>query len=781
MGNGSHRAYCPLTIPPVFSRLPFPVYSLALTLLKDISAIPFSISFYHHVFLPCGGTTGRSQLEETTASGQIEPEQASTAVPIELPLLVTEARPSGNGSIDNEQSALIDKFEATITRTPLERGLWHATVESMPGLVLVGDRDGKAVYMNPAYARLVGYGLSASVDLDDHAAHYHLFRPDGSMYDSRDLPMQKAALTGNEVREAEVVHVAANGDEIFTLWNASPIRSSEGKVVGAVAVGRDISEQRKADETKARLAAIVESSQDAIIGKTLDGTITSWNRGAQQLYGYSEEEAIGKPIGLIATPEYAAELLSIHERLRRGERIERFETVRRRKDGTRVEVSVSVSPIAGPDGRITQAATIARDITAQKQAQVTQRFLTEVTSALSASLDYEETLNTVAQLAVPTLADICVVDMIEERSVRQRATSQAGHSYRGCLSQILSRYPLAPESPDPVWDVLRTGEPQIITMLPGGETTYQGGAEALRPLSEAGVQAYMVVPIVIRGRPAGAIALMSVDSRRSYGAHDLALAAELASRAAIAVDNARLYREARDAVSARDEFLSIAAHELRTPLTSLRGFVQLALRQLDRDGKLDPVQARQALRVIDLQSRKLSSLVSQLLDVTRLEAGRLSLERRIVDIGDLIENVVAATAAAGSEHAILARIATPALALVDPVRIEQVVTGLLDNALKFSPPESSIEIDLEHPSRETIRIIVRDHGAGIPEHERGQMFTRFYHTQATEQTGGMGLSLFIGREIVVLHGGTIEADFPESGGSRFLVTLPTGFTDPDSQ
>ena len=202
---------------------------------------------------------------------------------------------------------------------------------------------------------------------------------------------------------------------------------------------------------------------------------------------------------------------------------------------------------------------------------------------------------------------------------------------------------------------------------------------------------------------------------------------------------------------------------------------------MDRDGTLDPLQARQALRVIDLQSRKLSNLVSQLLDVTRLEAGRLSLERRVVDIGDLIANVVAATATGGTEHTLVARISTPVLALVDPVRIEQVVTGLLDNALRFSPPGSSIEIDLEHASREIVRLIVRDHGPGIPEQERGQLFTRFYHTQATEQTGGMGLGLFIGREIALLHGGSIEADFPEEGGSRFLVTLPTGFTAPEFQ
>lgn len=663
------------------------------------------------------------------------------------------------------------QVEESMQGVPFDRSLWKATVESMLDPVTVCDANGKAVYMNSAYSRLVGFGIGHDVPPEQHALHYRLYTADGTLYESADLPLQRAALRDEEIRGAEVVHVASNGQRIYTVWNASPIHSASGAVVGAVAVGRDVTDQRRADETQALLAAIVESSDDAIIGKTLDGTVTSWNQGAQRLYGYSADEMVGKSIATIIPDEGIPEFKGIMAGLARGERIRHLETTRKRKDGSRVTVSLTISPILNREGQIVGASTVARDFTAQRQAQMAERFLGEASTALSESLEYEDTLDRAAKLAVPLLGDLCVVNVIEGQKIRQSTSSREGFVFGECLSGMERGSSGDPNGSHPIWQVMRTSSPRLLVIDPAPGQVSEGVLP--ETMVQSGARACLVVPLVIRGRPVGAISLISTNPSRKYTDADLRVAMQFASRVGIAIDNAQLYRDARNAVTARDEFLSIAAHELKTPMTSLRGFVQLAIRQMSRDGGMDPATAHQAMRVIDQQSRRLSSLISQLLDVTRLEAGRLSLERRIVDLSSMVESIVAAVGIANTEHVFTIDIQPGLLALVDPVRIEQVVSALLENAAKFSPLGTIVELTLSQASHDSVRLTVRDSGPGVPPELRPHIFTRFYHGHPNEHAGGMGLGLYMSREIVLLHGGTIDAEFPESGGSLFVVILPT--------
>jgi PAS domain S-box-containing protein len=363
-----------------------------------------------------------------------------------------------------------------------------------------------------------------------------------------------------------------------------------------------------------RLAAIVESSDDAIIGKTLEGTIMDWNGGAERLYGYTAAEMIGRPIALLIPRDRPDELPAIMERLMRGERIDHYETERITKDGRRISVSVSISPIRNAAGRLVGAAAIARDISERRRHE----------------LEREELL-----------------------------------------------------------------------------------------------------------------------------------ARERQSRA-----------EAEAALRVRDEFLSIASHELRTPLATLNGYAQLALRRLARDGHLQPDRIADALRAITTQSDKLNSLLSQLLDVSRLELGKLELERRPTDVVELVEQVVNGARTRDGERDITVCGPRSLAAEVDPLRLEQVLTNLLDNAIKYSPVGTSIEVDVVSAAAEALEIRVRDHGLGIPPERRQQIFERFYQAHGNGHKSGMGLGLFVSREIVELHGGTISAEFPEDGGSRFVVWLP---------
>jgi signal transduction histidine kinase len=240
--------------------------------------------------------------------------------------------------------------------------------------------------------------------------------------------------------------------------------------------------------------------------------------------------------------------------------------------------------------------------------------------------------------------------------------------------------------------------------------------------------------------------------------------------------NERLRREVAERKRAeefRDEFLSVAAHELKTPMTSLRGFAQLLLWQLDGNQVPSPERLAHALRAIDRQTEKLAGLVSQLLDISRLEAGRLVLERTMTDVVGIVESVAANARARTGRHEIVVRAPATAPAFVDPMRLEQVLTNLVDNSIKYTPDGGPIELELSL-STESLQLLVADRGIGVPPAHRERIFDRFYQAHSEHRLGGMGLGLYISRQIVDLHGGRIEAEFPEAGGTRFSVTLPLG-------
>jgi signal transduction histidine kinase len=230
--------------------------------------------------------------------------------------------------------------------------------------------------------------------------------------------------------------------------------------------------------------------------------------------------------------------------------------------------------------------------------------------------------------------------------------------------------------------------------------------------------------------------------------------------------------KAEEAVRTRDEFLSIASHELKTPVTSMLGFSQLTLRRLEREGSLSIEKARKPLEILEQQSQKLANLISQLLDITRIETGRLVLEPKETDLSEPLERLAAAAQMNTDHHAITVDSPPSLIANIDPVRIEQVVTNLLDNAVKYSDG-GDIELKLLE-SDGKLNISVTDHGPGIPPEHREGIFSRFYQVEKNKRGGGMGLGLYISSQIVEQHGGTIRAEFPDQGGTRFVVTLPVG-------
>jgi signal transduction histidine kinase len=249
-------------------------------------------------------------------------------------------------------------------------------------------------------------------------------------------------------------------------------------------------------------------------------------------------------------------------------------------------------------------------------------------------------------------------------------------------------------------------------------------------------------------------------------------AEERLRRALEAEHEARLDAEA--ALHVRDEFLSIAAHELRNPLACLSLHAQVALQRLSRTEHFDATRTEHSLQSICSQATRLSRLLDRLLDVSRLEADHLTLQRRVTDLTVLVEQVVSSTRAGTDRHPIALEMPVSLQAWIDPMRLEQVLANLLDNAIKHSPQGEPIVVTLSQPLPGTLELAVSDRGIGIPIEARDRIFERFFQARPEDATQGLGLGLYVSRQVVALHGGDIRADFPADGGTRFVVTLPTG-------
>ena len=218
----------------------------------------------------------------------------------------------------------------------------------------------------------------------------------------------------------------------------------------------------------------------------------------------------------------------------------------------------------------------------------------------------------------------------------------------------------------------------------------------------------------------------------------------------------------------------MAAHELKTPITTILTLTGLALKQIVGPTGPNPERLRSVLRALDRQATKFGGLVSQLLDVSRVEAGQLVLARETTDLTRLVEEVAARTRLQTSQHTVAVHAPSSVPALVDSLRVEQVLTNLLSNAIKYSPAGGPIDVEVWTPDPETVSIAVRDRGIGIPVEHRQRLFDRFYRIRPADRVAGMGLGLFISRRIVEAHGGIIDVEFPPDGGTRFLFSLPTG-------
>ncbi len=422
-------------------------------------------------------------------------------------------------------------------------------------------------------------------------------------------------------------------------------------------------------------------------------------------------------------------------------------------------------------------AIFSRDITEQKLLEQNLAFLAEASKILSSSLDYHHTLRTVAQFAVPQIADWCAIDMLIGHRVELLAIAHVDPERSRWAEAMREREPVDLDAPEGVAKVLRTGRPEF---FPSIRDEYLVAAakdeETLELARSLELCSAMVVPLMVRDAAIGAITFVSAESGRHYTEADLRMAEELASRAALAIENSRLYGESQQAVALRDDFISAASHELKTPVTSLKIYTELLLRQSTQQGD---ERTSSHLQKMNGQIERLAMLVSDLLDASKIEAGKLELRRETVELQPVVDEVVEAVQTTTTKHHIEIHGTVERTVLGDRERLSQVVTNLLTNAVKYSPHADRIVVRIAETGTGAA-IEVEDYGIGIDEEHLDQIFDRFYRvTSADEKTfPGLGMGLFISREIVRRHGGTMEVTSTKGRGSIFRFTVPYGEAAP---
>ena len=522
-------------------------------------------------------------------------------------------------------------------------------------------------------------------------------------------------------------------------------------------------------ESRKWLSTTLRGIGDAVIATNLRGQVAFMNPVAATLTGWKIEEAQGKRLSEVfrlrdARKRYFDADIFFAQTIRKNQVTHLPDgLILESKDGKSCSIEDSGSPIR-IDNRTTGMVIVFKDVTEKRAEELRRQFISESISLLLETLDYRTALSTIAGIAVPRVADWCSIDILGDDGVlRPVESADVDLARRSEVYHVRSRLSSALEQTMGVLNVLRTGKSELYPEVT--EKVMAGMARSLEHfqlMKRVKLSSLIMVPLATRGKTFGVILFAALGGTRRFGPKDLVLAEDLAHRSTAAIENARLYLEATNAVRARDEFISIASHELKTPLTTLK--LQLELAQ---KAETDPT----ALLGCERQVDRVTKFVDELLDVSRVVAGQLVLEPETINLSDvareLVERFKNEFRAGGSE--VRLNIEPGVKGTWDRFRIEQVISNLITNAIKYGRSKP-IVVSVSRENRLAV-VSVRDHGIGIAKEHQNRIFERFERLNPS-RAGGLGLGLYISRQIVVAHGGVITVESRPGSGTVFTVKLP---------
>jgi PAS domain S-box-containing protein len=621
-----------------------------------------------------------------------------------------------------------------------------AIVEQAPDGIFIADLDGRYFEVNDAGCRMLGYVREEIIG----KLIVDLIPPE----DVERLWQSRTQMLGGGVHVAQWMLRRKDGTWLPVEVSAKILPSGYWQ-----SFVRDITKRKQLEDelrfAEAKASGVVAISADAIISIDESQRITLFNSGAETIFGYSKAEVIGASLDMLIPKRLRARHRRHVEQFAASREVARLVAERHsaifglRKNGEEFPADAAISRLQVGDKLILTVAL--RDATERRRIEREQQFLAEVGSVLASTLDPQETGKSIAKLLTREVADVCIVEVVEDD----------GHVCRVVVARELGELPLDRRLPEisPVFLVakqaLLIGAAQLESFIAS-----DGCWELLR---ELGPKSLMVLPLLVHGRVVGSLVLVRTTEVRPYTRADLHFAENVALRAALAVENARLYEDAQRAVRARDDLLGVVAHDLRNPLGMI----------LMHAGLLQRGASRASGQAIERAGNRMNRLIQDLLEVARMEAGnlaidpgRLSTERIIADV---LETQMPLCVAACLE---LRSDLVPELPDVwaDWDRLLQVFDNLIGNAVKFTNPGGRISVGVASRAADLL-FWVADTGAGIPDEDVPHLFDRFWQARKAGRRGA-GLGLAIAKGIVEAHGGRIWVESTLGRGSTFFFTLP---------
>jgi PAS domain S-box-containing protein len=629
------------------------------------------------------------------------------------------------------------------------------------------SRDLRFLSANPAYANYIGLPLEQivgrpMVEVLGEAA-FEIIRP-----------RIERVLSGERVEYEVELPIAGERKWIHAIY--TPDRDASGNVVSWVASVMDITERKRIEEelkaANAFLDAIIENIPLMLFIKECQSLrFVRLNRHSEDLLGWPKETLEGKN-AYDFWPKEQAEFFIEKDRetLNKGSVVDiPEEPIQTRYRGVRILHTKKV-PILDTTGNPIYLLGISEDITERKRVEKEQQLLAQVSVALSASLDYEQTLVTLARLLVQDIADWSAIDVMDERGQLTRLKVACADPAQAALCVVLEQLPPDRDLPHLMRSVVESKRPIVVPQVTSQyvESLAQGPGH-LQALLATGVTSFVAVPLLIREQPLGALFLGSSSLARVYGQGDLRLAEALADRAAMAIENARLYRDSVHATRLRDQVLGVVAHDLRNPLSA----IVLQLEALKRHGPEPERRSPRPRETIQRAVTRMNRLIQDLLDVALMESGQLAVERARLSARELIVGAVDMEAPLASSSSLELRVELegdiPDI-WGDRDRLLQVFENLIGNAIKFTKPGGRITVGAASRDHQVI-FRVADTGSGIAPENLPHVFDRFWQaTRANRQGAGLGLPITKG--IVEVHGGRIWVESTPNRGTTFSFTIP---------
>ncbi len=587
----------------------------------------------------------------------------------------------------------------------------------------------------------------------------------------------EVAAAGGTFR-AELPYFVADGRDRIVDLIVLPIKDEAGRVTFLAQTGIDITDRKQAEQALAqsekRFRHLADAMPQIVWVTRPDRSVEYVNRRWLDYTGQTNEQALS-PSGWPSAihPDDLAPIVEASIRSHSsGGPFEAEYRIRDAQGRYRWHLGRAV-PFFDESGHLVRRFGAAADIDDRKRIESDAQFLAEASGGLATIVDEASTLQKVAHLAVPGFADWCWVDMADEAGVPRRLAIAHKDPARVDLAHELHRrFPPDPDAPHGAAQVIRTGSPELVQEItPAMLAAGVRDEIQLGILRALGLKSFMCVPIRGRERTLGAISFVAAESGRRYGAVDLRLAEDLAARAAIAIENARLYAELKETDRRKDEFLATLAHELRNPLAPIRNILHL-LREPGGDGPREAERAMAERNVVHL-----ARLIDDLMDVARISRGKIELSRQEADLATIVNQAVETARPLIDERRQGLTVTMPEGRIgleADPTRLEQVFWNLLNNAAKYTSPGGQIRVTVEVEGPEVL-VSVRDSGIGIRPEMLPRVFDMFVQIGEHKNyaQGGLGIGLSLVRTLVEMHGGAILARSDGPGqGSEFVVRLP---------